>query len=256
MVDRISIFSRRGAEERRSGHGWRERDLWHGRGFRRGELHSRHGNERIPCLGPDWFFRARRWPEPEIHMAFGSDIGEKAHILFSADYNTRDEILGYAGRDWYDGCGLMQNSVPANVALIAGSSPPTYNAATYLPANGGSSAAVPRLVPQCDLHNTQLTYDGLLTVGQRRRHSASMNWRRMVRQCLSRTPVRDRRGRDQRHTGRWRRAEPGRDGFVPVAIVEPQESLPVTRHRYRRQLQCLRVRPVCAAVAALLESRR
>jgi outer membrane receptor protein involved in Fe transport len=97
-------------------------------------------------------------------MAFGSDIGEKAHVLFSASYNTRDEILGYGGRDWYNGCGLMQSAVPANVALIAGSTPPTYNAATYLPANGGYSADVPRLIPQCNLHSTQLTYDGLITV--------------------------------------------------------------------------------------------
>ncbi len=99
-------------------------------------------------------------------MAFGSALGEKAHILFSAGYNTRDEIVGYQGREWYNGCGLMQNpAVPANVALIAGSAPPAYNAATYLPANGGYSAAVPRLVPACNLHSTQLTYDGLLSIG-------------------------------------------------------------------------------------------
>ncbi|MEO8307400.1 MAG: TonB-dependent receptor [Pseudomonadota bacterium] len=97
-------------------------------------------------------------------LAFGSDLGEKSHILFSANYNTRDEIYGFAGRDWYDGCGLIQNPVPANVGLIAGSSPATYNAATYLPANGGYSADVPRLIPRCDLHSTQLTYDGLITV--------------------------------------------------------------------------------------------
>jgi len=98
-------------------------------------------------------------------LAFGADLGARAHVLFSAGYNARDEIVGYEGRDWYKGCGLIQNSVPANVALIAGSAPPTYNAATYLPTNGGYSASVPRLTPACNLHSTQLTYDGLITVG-------------------------------------------------------------------------------------------
>jgi iron complex outermembrane recepter protein len=101
----------------------------------------------------------------KYNMAFGTDLGDKAHVLFSVGYNTRDEIIGYEGREWYDGCGLMQNNVPINVGLIAGSSPPTYNAAQYLPTSGGYSAAVPRLVPRCNLHSTQLTYDGLITVG-------------------------------------------------------------------------------------------
>lgn len=99
-------------------------------------------------------------------MAFGSDIGSRSHILFSAGYTSRDDIIGYEGRDWYNGCGLMQNpGVPANVTLVTGSTPPTYNAATYVTGNGGYSAASPRLVPACDLHSTQLTYDGLVTVG-------------------------------------------------------------------------------------------
>jgi outer membrane receptor protein involved in Fe transport len=99
-------------------------------------------------------------------LAFGSDLGSRSHLLFSAGYTSRDDIVGYDGRDWYDGCGLMQNpGVPANVALIQGATPPTYNNATYVAGNGGYSASSPRLVPACDLHSTQLTYDGLVTVG-------------------------------------------------------------------------------------------
>ncbi len=99
-------------------------------------------------------------------MAFGSDLGERTHVLFSAGYTERDDIVGYDGRDWYNGCGLTQNpSVPANVALVAGSSPPQINASTFVPANGGYSADNPRLLPTCNLHNTQLTYDGLVTFG-------------------------------------------------------------------------------------------
>jgi len=99
-------------------------------------------------------------------LALGHALGDKAHVQFSAGYSQQDDIVGYAGRDWYKGCGLMQNTVPANVAQVSpATTPPTWNAATYLPANGGYSAANPRLRTACDLHSTQLTYDGLVTVG-------------------------------------------------------------------------------------------
>ncbi|HYP79486.1 MAG TPA: TonB-dependent receptor plug domain-containing protein, partial [Steroidobacteraceae bacterium] len=82
-------------------------------------------------------------------LAVGHSLGEKLHVLFSAGFSQQDDIVGYAGRDWYQGCGLMQNpGVPANVAQVTpATSPPTWNSATYVPANGGSSAANPRLVP-------------------------------------------------------------------------------------------------------------
>jgi len=99
-------------------------------------------------------------------LSAGHQLGEKAHVLFSAGFSQQDDIVGYQGRDWYNGCGLMQNpSVPANVGTVAGTSPLQYTAATYIAGNGGFSAATPRLVPACNLHSTQLTYDGLLTVG-------------------------------------------------------------------------------------------
>lgn len=94
-------------------------------------------------------------------LAAGHALGERAHVLFSAGYSSQDEIVGYEGRDWYRGCGLMQNpTVTANVNAT--------NAATYVAGNGGFSPGTPRLVPACNLHSSQLTYDGLFTVaGQR-----------------------------------------------------------------------------------------
>ena len=100
-------------------------------------------------------------------LSVGHALGEKAHVILSAGFQQQDDIVSYAGRDWYDGCGLMQNTtVPANVAAVSpATTPPTWNATTYQSANGGYSAAKPRLVPACNLHGTQLTYDGLVTVG-------------------------------------------------------------------------------------------
>jgi iron complex outermembrane recepter protein len=99
-------------------------------------------------------------------LAFGSDLGSRSHILFSAGYTTRDDIVGYEGRDWFKGCGLMQNpNVPLNVTLLPNSVPPTYDANRYVAGNGGHAIDTPRLVPACDLHSTQLTYDGLVTIG-------------------------------------------------------------------------------------------
>lgn len=94
-------------------------------------------------------------------LALGHGLGMRGHILFSAGYSTQEEVIGYGGRDWYQSCGLMLNpSVPGYVSAT--------NAATYVEGNGGHSAATPRLVPACNLHNTRMTYDGAFTVaGQR-----------------------------------------------------------------------------------------
>ena len=94
-------------------------------------------------------------------LAVGHALGDKAHLLFSASYSKQDEIIGYGGRDWYKGCGLIQNfNVPANVNA--------NNSATYIPGNGGYSPDTPRLTPACDLHSTRLTYDGSFTVAGRK----------------------------------------------------------------------------------------
>jgi iron complex outermembrane recepter protein len=103
-------------------------------------------------------------------LSFGRALGEKSHLIFSAGHSKQNEIVGYEGREWYKGCGYMQNpNVPSNVDAISTVIPPVipaaWNNAQYTAANGGHSAANPRLVPACNLHNTQLTYDGLVTVG-------------------------------------------------------------------------------------------
>jgi hypothetical protein len=80
-------------------------------------------------------------------MSLGERLGEKAHLLLSAGYFKQDAINGYAGRDWYQGCGLIANpNVPTGVTA-------------------GISPEVPINVPACNLHNAQATYDGLFTVG-------------------------------------------------------------------------------------------
>jgi iron complex outermembrane receptor protein len=80
-------------------------------------------------------------------MALGHRLGERAHLLLSAGYSTQNSINGYAGRDWYQGCGLIANpNVPTGVTA-------------------GISPEVPINVPACNLHNTTATYDGLFTVG-------------------------------------------------------------------------------------------
>lgn len=80
-------------------------------------------------------------------LALGHQLGDKAHLLFSAGYFQQDSINGYGGRDWYQGCGLIANpSVPTG-------------------STAGESAAVPVNVPACNLHSTTATYDGLFTIG-------------------------------------------------------------------------------------------
>jgi iron complex outermembrane recepter protein len=105
----------------------------------------------------------------QYSLSFGHALSDRSHVLFSASYSHQDDIVGYEGRDWYKGCGLMQNpSVSANVAQVSVTPPlvpAAWNIATYVAGNGGYSAATPRLVAACGLHNTQLTYDGLITVG-------------------------------------------------------------------------------------------
>jgi iron complex outermembrane recepter protein len=80
-------------------------------------------------------------------MELGHKVGDRAHLLFSAGYSQQDDVLGYAGRDWYQGCGLIANpSVPTGVTA-------------------GISPEVPVNVPACNLHSTASTYDGLFTIG-------------------------------------------------------------------------------------------
>ena len=83
----------------------------------------------------------------QYSMAFGHQLGDRTHLLFSAGYMTQDKVNGFAGRDWYEACGLIANpSVPSG-------------------STAGESAAVPINVPACDLHSTTASYNGMFTVG-------------------------------------------------------------------------------------------
>jgi iron complex outermembrane recepter protein len=78
-------------------------------------------------------------------FAMGHAITEKLHVLFSAGHDEAEEVLGYEGRDWYQGCGLINNPVLATNA-----------------ANNLTSQSTPRLIPACNLYSTQLSFDGII----------------------------------------------------------------------------------------------
>jgi len=48
----------------------------------------------------------------ETSFAFGSEIGERFHILLSTDRYKRDGVFTYEGRDWYKAWGLANNADP------------------------------------------------------------------------------------------------------------------------------------------------
>jgi len=82
----------------------------------------------------------------QYSMELGHQLGDRTHLLFSAGYMTQDDVQGFQGRDWYQGCGLIANqNVPAGHTA-------------------GESPDIPVNVPTCNLHNTGGTYDGMFTV--------------------------------------------------------------------------------------------
>ena len=48
----------------------------------------------------------------EIGFTFGSEVGERFHVLFSADKMEQDGIFTYEGRDWYKAWGIVNNPDP------------------------------------------------------------------------------------------------------------------------------------------------
>ena len=48
----------------------------------------------------------------ETSFAFGSDIGDRFHFLFSTDKYKQDGIFTYEGRDWYKAWGIVNNADP------------------------------------------------------------------------------------------------------------------------------------------------
>jgi outer membrane receptor protein involved in Fe transport len=58
---------------------------------------------------------AENW---EASFAFGTPIGEKAHLLFSTDSYQADGIFTYEGRDWYKSWGIVSNAGPGPTSLV------------------------------------------------------------------------------------------------------------------------------------------
>jgi iron complex outermembrane receptor protein len=73
----------------------------------------------------------------EYSFAFGTQMGERAHLLLSAEHAQQDAIETFAGRDWYGSWGMLQLGT-------------------------GATAADPRLTPARDVVSTAASYDGLV----------------------------------------------------------------------------------------------
>ncbi len=70
----------------------------------------------------------------EISVAFGTDIGDKAHIQFSYEIASQDAIQTYAGRDWYQSWGTVPNAdglLEVHPYVVSASS--TYNGLIFAP---------------------------------------------------------------------------------------------------------------------------
>jgi iron complex outermembrane receptor protein len=48
----------------------------------------------------------------EASFAFGTDIGDRFHLLFSTEKYKRDGVFTYDGRDWYKSWGIVNNADP------------------------------------------------------------------------------------------------------------------------------------------------
>jgi iron complex outermembrane recepter protein len=73
----------------------------------------------------------------EFSVSFGSRLGERTHVLLSAEHSQQDSVETFEGRDWYQGWGMLQVGT-------------------------GASASDPRLVPARDLVSTAASYDGVV----------------------------------------------------------------------------------------------
>jgi outer membrane receptor protein involved in Fe transport len=45
----------------------------------------------------------------EFSATFGTNLGDRAHLLLNAEYYEHDGVFGYEGRDWYRSWGLITN---------------------------------------------------------------------------------------------------------------------------------------------------
>lgn len=76
----------------------------------------------------------------EFSITLGQKLGERAHILFSADHYEQDPVYSFAGRDWYQGWGLVQNGA----------------------AGAGTSRDNPKYIPAPHVTSLNASYDGVI----------------------------------------------------------------------------------------------
>jgi iron complex outermembrane receptor protein len=74
----------------------------------------------------------------EYSVSFGTKVGERAHVLFSAEHAQQDSIETFRGREWYESWGMLQLGT-------------------------GATPSDPRLVPARDVISTAASYDGVIT---------------------------------------------------------------------------------------------
>lgn len=74
-------------------------------------------------------------------LSVGHALGERAHILFSAEHFEQDAIESLNGRDWYQGWGLALSNAPG----------------------AGSSRDNPRLIPLVNIRATNASVDGIVS---------------------------------------------------------------------------------------------
>jgi iron complex outermembrane receptor protein len=73
----------------------------------------------------------------EFSISAGTRIGERTHVMFSAEHAQQDSIETFQGRDWYQGWGMLQLGT-------------------------GATADSPRNVPARDVVSTAASYDGVV----------------------------------------------------------------------------------------------
>jgi outer membrane receptor protein involved in Fe transport len=77
-------------------------------------------------------------------LTFGHGLGDRSHIILSAEHFAEDPVYTYAGRDWYKSWGLVQS----------------------MAAGAGNSQSNPRFVPAPYITSLNASYDGVITAWQ------------------------------------------------------------------------------------------
>ncbi len=80
----------------------------------------------------------------ELSATFGHSLGDRAHIILSAEHYGEDPVYTWAGRNWYQSWGLLQSTA----------------------AGAGNSQSNPRFYPAPYVTSTNASYDGVITAWQ------------------------------------------------------------------------------------------